>query len=143
MTDHAVTDPEPVGASLALVEAFLDGEPVDPQALRTALERADVRDHFVDLLVLREGVRAMAPGGWSAVGGGGRPGRRVRWIAAAAAVVLSLATGYYTGQRAVSTVEARSVETVVGIDGPPAAPPPTQVIKLEPGVNWTDGRGGQ
>ena len=65
MTGPEPTAPEPVAEPYAVVEAFLDGEAVDPQRLRHALDEPAVRDHLVDLLVLREGVRAITPGSWS------------------------------------------------------------------------------
>jgi hypothetical protein len=32
---------------------------------------------------------------------------------------------------------------MVAVESAPAPPTPTQVIKLEPGVNWTDGMAGK
>lgn len=142
MTDHEATAAEPVAASYAAVEAFLDGESIDPGALRLALEQREVRDHFVDLLVLRQGVRDMVPGAWT---GNARPSKRasrMAWVAAAAAVLMSLTAGYYTGQRTVSAAAPQGVGTMVVAESTPAAPKPTQVIKLQPGVNWTDVPGG-
>ena len=137
MTVHEATAPEPVDVPYAVVEAFVDGESIDPEALRLALEQRDARDHFVDLLVLREGVRTMAPGAWT--GSNRTPQRGVlRWIAAAAAVLVSLSAGYYTGQRTVTAAGSQGVETMVAVESTPVAPKPTQVIKLQPGVNWTD-----
>ena len=141
MTDHEATAPDPVDDSYAVVEAFVDGESIDPQALRLALEQRNVRDHFVDLLVLREGVRTMAPGAWTGSSGAPRRGV-VRWLAAAAAVLVSLSAGYYTGQRTVAAAGSQGVEMMVTAESAPAAPSPTQVIKLQPGVNWTDVPGG-
>ena len=142
MTDHEATAAEPVAPPYAVVEAFLDGESIDPGALRLALEQREVRDHFVDLLVLRQGVRDMVPGDWT---GNARPSERARrtaWLAAAAAVLMSLTAGYYTGQRTVSAAGSQGVGTMVVAESTPAAPQPTQVIKLQPGVNWTDVAGG-
>jgi hypothetical protein len=142
MTDHEATAPDPVAEPYAVVEAFLDGEPVDPRRLRHALDEPGVRDHLVDLLALREGVRAMTPGGWTSTHAA-RGGSRVRWLAAAAALLVALSAGYYTGQRTVAAAEPRGGETIVAVEGAPAPPPPTQVIKLEPGVNWTDSPAGK
>jgi hypothetical protein len=137
MTGPEGTAPDPVGEPYAVVEAFLDGEPVDPRRLRQALDEPGGRDHLIDLLVLREGVRSITPETWtpapSATGSS-----RVRWVAAAAAVLVALGAGYYTGQRTVAASEPRGAETIVAVESPPAPPSPTQVIKLEPGVNWTD-----
>jgi hypothetical protein len=144
MTNQIETDADQVDPAFAVVEAFLDGERVDAQTLKHALADADAREHFVDLLALREAVGSMAPGAWSADGrAGARP--HVRWFAAAAAVVLSLTAGYFAGQRAVASTEppASSVQAVIQFERPPAAPAPTQVISLRPGINWTENSGGR
>ena len=142
MTGPEVTVPDPIAEPYAVVEAFLDGEAVDPTKLRHALDEPGVRDHLVDLLVLREGVRALTPGSWtSTVAATG--GSRLRWLAAAAAVLVALSAGYYTGQRTVAASETRGGETMVAVESAPAPPRPTQVIKLEPGVNWTDSPAGK
>jgi hypothetical protein len=128
----------------AVVEAFLDGERIDAQGLKDALADAAARDHFVDLLVLREAVGSMAAGKWSA---DGRPGARgrLRWFAAAAAVVMSVTAGYFAGLRVVASPAppASTVEAVIQFERPPAAPAPTQVIQLRPGINWTEHSGGR
>ena len=137
MTGPEVTAPEPVAEPYALVEAFLDGEAVDPTKLRHALDEPGVRDHLVDLLVLREGVRTMTPASWTSTHG--TDGSRLRWLAAAAAVLVALSAGFYTGQRTVAAApEPRGFETSVVVESEPAPPRPTHVIKLQPGVNWTD-----
>ena len=129
--------------AFAIVEAFRDGERVDSQALKAALADAAAREHFVDLVALREAVGSMAPGVWSA---GSRAGGRdrVRWFAAAAAVVVSLTAGYFAGQRTDASTGAPSsaVEAVIQFERRPAAPTPTQVIPLRPGINWTEKSGG-
>ena len=142
MTGPEATAPEPVAEPYAVVEAFLDGEAVDPGKLRRALDEPGVRDHLVDLLVLREGVRAITPGSWSS-SRAAAGGSRLRWLAAAAAVLVALSAGYYTGQRTVVASEPRGGETIVAVESAPAPPRPTQVIRLEPGVTWTDGPKGK
>jgi hypothetical protein len=141
MTGPEVTAPDAVAEPYAVVEAFLDGEAVDPHRLRHALAEPAVRDHLVDLLVLREGVRAITPGSWSS--SRAASASRLRWLAAAAAVLVALSAGYYTGQRTVVASEPRGGETFVAVESMPAPPKPTQVIRLEPGVNWTDGPAGK
>ena len=141
MTGPEPTAPEPVAEPYAVVEAFLDGEAVDPRKLCDALDEPAVRDHLVDLLVLREGVRAITPGSWTTARAAG--GSRLRWLAAAAAVLVALSAGYYTGQRTVAASEPRGGETIVAVESTPAPPRPTQVIRLERGVNWTDGPAGK
>jgi hypothetical protein len=142
MTGPEAMAPEPVAEPYAIVEAFIDGEAVDPRSLRRALDEPGVRDHLVDLLVLREGVRAITPASWTSTHAA-TGGSRLRWLAAAAAVLVALSAGYYTGQRTVAASEPRGGETMVAVESAPAPPTPTQVIKLEPGVNWTDGMAGK
>lgn len=142
MTGPEATAPDPVAEPYVVVEAFLDGEAVDPRRLRRALDEPAVRDHLVDLLVLREGVRTITPGGWTSTHAAPRA-KRLRWVAAAAAVLVALSAGYYTGQRTVAASESPGGETIVAVESTPAPPPPTQVIKLEPGVNWTEGPAGK
>jgi len=127
-----------------VVAALADGEPVDPDALKLALEQSAVRDYLVDLMALRQAVGVVAADGdvrwrerqsiWSRRG----------WLTAAAAVLLSLTAGYVAGQRSgVQAAAAPALETVVHLPGAPAAPRPTRVISLRPGVNWTEKAGAQ
>jgi len=135
------SDTSPVEACL-VVEAFIDGERVDRETLKAALADPAGRDHFVDLLVLREAVWSVAPSTW-------QPARRptrgpVRWLAAAAALAITLTAGFLAGHRqVVVTASSPSVEAVVQSIDAPVAPQPTHVISLKPGVNWTEGPGGR
>jgi len=140
-TDEAGRDSLDEQAYL-VVAALADGEPVDPDGLRLALEQSAVRDYLVDLMALRQTVAAVAATSdvrwrerrsiWSRRG----------WLTAAAAVVLSLTAGYVAGQRSgVQAAAAPAVETVVHLDGAVTAPKPTRVISLRPGVNWTEKAG--
>ena len=126
-----------------VVEGFIDGELVTCDALRHALADPAARDYLVDLLILRREVGMMAPMAWST--GGQRAVRsRAGWLATAAAILVSLAAGYLAGQRALDTpIAAQTIEAVAQVDSTPAAPKPTQVIKLQPGVNWTEDAGGR
>jgi len=135
------TQIETIAASYLTVEALLDGEPVERAALRDALADQDAREHFLDLLVLRGGMAALGPSAWSAPGPSARYGRR--WWAAAAIVVFSLATGFVAGQRTVDATAFATVETLVEPARRGSAPKPTRVIALEPGVNWTESKGGR
>lgn len=127
---------------LLLVEAFADGERVEPGALVDALADQSAREHLVHVLMLREAVADMSPLPWHAGARARHGGHGARWVAAAAAVILSLAAGYVAGQRTfVPIVEASSVLTVVQIDTSPPPPTPTHVITLQPGVNWTEHAG--
>jgi hypothetical protein len=121
-----------------VVAALADGEPVDANALRAALDDPAVREYLVDLIALRRSVASMSelpPVQW-------RERRsflsRIGWLAAAAAIAVSLTAGYVAGQRTVQAAPAPSVETVVHLESPPAAPRPTRVISLRPGINWTE-----
>jgi hypothetical protein len=134
--DAAVEEPH------ATVGAFVDGEVVDPAALKAALAVAAGRDYLVDLLQLREAVGAMGPATWSAARRRPRLADRLVWAAAAAAVVMGVTGGYLAGQRAVPATTS-TVDAVIEVEAAPAAPPPTRTITLRPGVNWTDSPGGQ
>lgn len=144
MTDQSGIDRLESAGACMVVEAFLDGERVDPEALKVALAEPDARDHLVELLALRETVWSMTPSTWAPVA---RPGRaRTRWLAAAAAVVVSLTAGYLAGQQRVAPTPippSPTVEAVIHVPDSSAAPAPTRVISLQPGVNWTESRRGQ
>jgi hypothetical protein len=124
------------------LDALLDGEPVDRNALRTVLAAPDAREYLVEALLLRRLTQRMDPARVSVPD----PPRRAvlqprRWIAAAVVVVTSVAGGYLYGQRA----EASPASIEVSVDttaAPPPAPEPTRAIRFEPGVNWTTRTGG-
>jgi hypothetical protein len=125
--------------SCLVVAALADGEPVDPDALRAALDDPAVREYLVDLIALRRSVGTMSelsPVQW-------RERRsfrsRVGWMAAAAALAMSLTAGYVTGQRA--GVAAPTVETFIDLGASSPAPKPTRIVPLRPGVNWTEQAG--
>ena len=129
--------------SYLAVAALADGEPVDPAALKAALDDPAVREYLVDVITLRQSVGMMSaqlPVQW-------RERRsflsRAGWMAAAAAIVISLTAGYVAGQRTVEAAAAPSVETYVDFSGSPSAPKPTRVVPLRPGVNWTEKVEGQ
>jgi len=132
--------------ALLVVEAFIDGEAVDPARLRDALAQPEARDHLAELLVIREAVAATTPRAWSMVERRATPVRRgMRWLAVAAGVILSLTTGYVAGHEAAQAAPAAastSVEIMMGAPSPPL-PAATRVIPLRPGVNWTETSGGR
>lgn len=143
MTNDDVRETAELNEQACLVVAALaDGEPVEAEALKVALEDPSVRTYLVDLIALRQSVGAMSelPVQW-------RERRsflsRVGWTAAAAAIVISLAAGYFAGQWTVEAAPAPSVETFVTIGPTAAAPKPTRVVTLRPGVNWTEKEGEQ
>ena len=142
-----MTDPEKLTKDeelCRLVEGFIDGELVTCDALRNALAEPAARDHLVDLLILRRAVGTMAPIAWSTTGRPRVVRTRAGWLTTAAAILVSLAAGYLTGQRAFTpAVAAQTVHAVAQADSPPAAPKPTRVIRLEPGINWIENSGGR
>lgn len=123
-----------------VIEAFADGEAVDPMALRAALAEPAGRDHLIDVLALRALV-----GGDVIVHPVVRPtvapasrGAWARWIPLAAGIaIIGGITGYLAGARANNA----SMSAVASVASP--APAPTQVIKLKNGVDWTEHAGGQ
>lgn len=121
--------------------ALADGEPVDPHALKLALDVSAVRDYLVDIIALRQAVGTASE--LSAAGWHERRSFRSRigWASVAAAAVVSLAAGYVAGQRTAVAAPPPIVESVVHLENQPAAPKPTRVITLEPGVNWTEKAG--
>jgi negative regulator of sigma E activity len=129
--------------SCLVAAALADGETVDPEALKIALNDPAVREYLVDLITLRQSVGVMTE--HTAVHWRERRSvlSRVGWMAAAAAVIISLTAGYVAGQRAVQVAPAPSVETVVDFSGSASAPKPTRVVPLRPGVNWTEKVEGQ
>jgi hypothetical protein len=144
MTEPNATDRVEIPEAHSILEAFIDGERVDREALKAALEDPAGRDCLMDLLALRDAVGAMGPKTWSAINRPSPAARRVRWAAAAALLAGSVSVGYLAGQR---TVEGRTIQrnvaAVVNLTGAPPAPAPTKVITLRPGVNWTDSKGEQ
>lgn len=134
MTPDDVTPATPLPAA-ALVDALLDGEPVDTRALRDALEDPGAREYLVDALVLRQLTHEMAP--MTLAAATPRAPRREpwRWIASAAVLALVAAGGFFAGHR--HDIVAPIVESSAPPDVSPPAPVPTKIIRLEPGVSWT------
>jgi hypothetical protein len=132
-----------------VIAAFLDGERVDPAALKHALASAEGRDYFVDILALREMTTDRAPDA-PVVLSRVAPRRApwVRRVGAAAAVVVCVVGAFVAGHRS-ADVPASPVAPAVGSDRPGggtgrpvSAPPPTSVIRFQPGVDWTETSGG-
>jgi len=126
-----------------VIATFLDRERVDSNALKQALSTEEGRDYLIELLALREVIAEPA----ASVPVAPVAGRRRRWparvVTAAAGVVIAVA-GYQAG--ALSAVpapttsvpaEARGTASVSPNTG--AAPAPTSVIYLEPGIDWHQG----
>ena len=123
-----------------VIEAFVDGETVDPTQLKLALAEPQGRDLLVDLLVLR-GLVGGWPGARPQAGDGKTTAGASRWrlLAAAAAIAgVGVFGGYLAGTRVIAPRAA--VTTASRISSP--APAPTHVIRLENGVDWTERTGG-
>ena len=145
MTDGIQTDDHQPEHMHGVVEAFLDGEVVDPSLLRDALADQAARDHFIDLLVIRQALNRIDS---KTIASAHRPqgadGRGRRLAAVAAAAIVSVSVGYFAGQRVMaSATPPATVEAIVVGDGVPAAPKPTRSITLKPGLNWSDSSGGR
>lgn len=129
-----------VETSLQVIDAFIDGERVDANALKAALADPGGRDYFVDVWLMREAVQregaadAAPPVAAPAV----LPRRDLRRWATAAAIAGALIGGYALGYRATGGVSVPLVPAqtpAITLGAPPAAafpvPAPTRVIQLE------------
>ena len=130
-----------------VIDAFLDGDRIDADALKRALTDESCRDYLVDTLALREALVVSAPAademprlrrGW----------RRFGWPSAAVILLGSLAGGFAAGYRSAGALSTASpgpapVATVPAVRAPsaPVAPKPTRVIRLEPGIDWKESGG--
>ena len=143
-----------------VIQAFADGEPVDPVELEQALADPEGRAHLIDIVVLRKLVRrshVAAP----VPADGRRADLQVRLpylraVAAAAVIAIGASVGgYFIGERA-TTLRAPVPQAPTGTsetarsggpEGPPydpagaPAPAPTVVIRFRPGVDWTESGG--
>lgn len=130
----------------AEIDALLDGEAVDKEALRTALTEASARDYLVDALILRQWAREMGPTQFVAPARArGRLSSVMRRAAAVLVLTGGVAGGYFYGQRSpVNAVvpDAAVAEGTEALRPAPPPPEPTRVIRFEPGVNWTTSNGG-
>lgn len=145
MTEHSAEDaldPRDV------IDAFADREAVDADTLVRALESADGRRYFVDLLTLRRLVRGPHPVPKHAANTGARTrSAPARWWAIAATIAVITGTGGYLGGFRMAGRPAEVVTSPVA-PTPPAAltattpPSPTEVIRLERGVDWVERFGG-
>jgi hypothetical protein len=120
------------------IDALLDGEAVDRNALRSALDDSAARDYLLDALLLRQLTRDMGPARFAAIGTPrGSPLGAARWIAAGLILVVGASVGYVQGQRSKRPLASRGSVEVVLDNTPRPAPEPTTLIRFEPGVNWT------
>lgn len=123
------------------IDALLDGELVDTQALRLALEDAGARDYLVEILRVRQLTRDLEPRRFPVPAASrGIVVRGVRWLAASLILAAGAGAGYVYGQTSHDRTPPASLEVaVVGNAPAPPAPEPTRYIRFEPGVNWTSG----
>ena len=117
------------------IDAFLDGEAVEPGALDAALAASEGRAYLIDALALRQ-LMSEAPAAAAPVR------RRPALLVSARAAVLAvglIGLGYAVGTRTTTpetiVVPTNSAENL-------APPEPTRVIELKPGVNWQESKGG-
>jgi hypothetical protein len=143
-----------------IIDAFVDGELVDPGALKQALAEPAGRDHLVDTWLLRDAVQdelaADAPMPLP------RPAARPRrtWTLAAAVACVSLISGYIVGVNLPNVFQPPVADTAAATAGerqkpgvkpvdvnlPATAfpvPAPTRVIRLEMDGNWKEAGGGE
>lgn len=135
-----------------VIEAFADGERVEVSVLRAALAEPEGRDHLIDVLALRglvaggQAYGLQAASAAPAVAPSPHPRARARrWLPLAAAVVLAAAGGYVAGHSGLGGQQpptSASSELISVVAPPLSAPAPTRVIRLEPGVDWNERRGG-
>jgi len=137
-----------------IIDALVDGEPVDRAALEEALSDRAGRAYLVDAWVLRglvqdEMARDAAPSPIAA-----RKSSRHAWLVAAALGGVCLIGGYFTGMRFPIGVAPRPAVTAPGAPAAPAVepgsgsrsyplPPATRVIRLELDPNWKETSGGR
>ena len=117
------------------IDAFVDGETVDPAALDAALAAAEGRAYLIDALAMRQ----LLSDGPAAVAPVRRPRAPLSYARAAAVVLALVGLGYAAGVR----TPPREPLVVPASSAQSAAPPePTRVIELQPGVNWHESKGG-
>jgi len=122
---------------LDTVAAFIDGERIDPIALKRALSTEGGRDYLVELVAMRELIAGpAAPVATIAAS----PTRSSSWrnLAAAAAVTLTVglagyALGHFTMERKIAAEREEANR----------APMPTREIPPDSGTTWIETSGGQ
>ena len=123
-----------------IIDAFIDGESVDTPSLEAALAAADGRAYLFDALALRRLMQDATPESTAAAPAAPVRSRTVTFYARAAVVGIGLvALGYAAGSRdrVVTVIEQPTPNAQAE-----AAPEPTRVIELTPGVNWHETKGG-
>jgi hypothetical protein len=111
--------------SFEVIAAFIDGERVDPIALKSALAAPEGRDYLAELVALRE---VLGRDGAAAPPEIVRAPSVRRWVVAAAAMIALSVGGIALGHELASR-EFRAAAAEV------AAPKPTRVIKVAPAAS--------
>ena len=134
-------------AQFEALAAWVDGEPVARTDVALALETREGRDYELDLMAIRHMVNVSTPA--LVVDSTGavpqqqpRPWRGV--LAAAAAVVLCAAGGFYAGRLVAPAPETEGPDATITPISTPAsisAPAPTRVIQLEENTSWRESGG--
>jgi hypothetical protein len=145
--------------SYEILDAFVDGEAVDPAALKQALYDSAGRDYLVDAWLLRGLVQdELAAESASARPRSASPLRS--WLIAASLAGVCLVGGYFAGARFASVLGPRSGPAPAESIGTPpaqrsaasapstasstaAVPAATRVIRLELDPNWKETVGGR
>lgn len=125
-----------MSSELEIIDAFMDGQRVDADAIKRALADPEGRAYMVDAWLLREAVQEdeNRPSSVATQSASRSPKSSQRWLVAAAITVSLLggyATGRFTERQALSIVEPPVTTAVV--QPSPAFPVPaaTRVIQLE------------
>jgi hypothetical protein len=139
-----------------VIQAFVDDEPFEPEALETALADPDGRAHLIDLVVLRNMTRQSVPAMPAReASSSSRRARLLAWLPAAAALALVAGAGGYVAGGRMSGTAADRTPATQSSDAPASdaplmsgsatdtAPAPAYIIRLEPGVDWTERTGGR
>ncbi len=118
------------------IAAFLDGERIDPVALKRALAISAGRDYLTELVAMRELVAGPAA---VAAPIATTPSRSFSWrgLAAAAALALTIGVAGY----AAGTVSAER-KLSAAREAANKAPIPTREIPPDSGTVWTETSGG-
>jgi hypothetical protein len=120
---------------LSILDAWVDGEPVSRHEVAALLATDEGRAYVIDVMALRRVMLMDAPVQV--------PARPARWrpVAAAAAILLTSAGGFFAGQYATRSNDERA-GVVTAASTPSPAPAPTRVIQFEVGVDWRESSGG-
>jgi hypothetical protein len=136
-------------ASHEILDAFVDGEAVDPEALKRALSDPAGRDYLVDAWLLRglvqDEIASEIAMPHTRASGGLR-----HWLIAASVAAVCLVGGYLAGARYANVIVPRPStpaappETVTAPASPSfPVPAATRVIRLDMDPNWKETGGGR